>query len=116
MIDPGIGFGKSGAQNFEILRNLHRLASLGYPILAGPSRKSFLRTTLAEIGVATGRKRLRIRGTTGRELPEELLFGTAAAVAAAVLNGAHIVRVHDVREMLAVVRIADQMVELAVKS
>ncbi len=101
VIDPGIGFGKSGGQNFEILSGLPSLSSLGYPILVGPSRKSFIK------GALSGP---RIRAAAGRErLPEEVLFGTAATVAAAILNGAHIVRVHDVRQMVAVVRITDRI-------
>ena len=104
ILDPGIGFGKSVEQNFEILRNLPRLASLGCPILLGPSRKSFIRRTLEEgnLSAALNKKK-------GETVSEGLLFGTAAAVAAAILNGAHIVRVHDVREMVVVVRIADQV-------
>ncbi len=125
VLDPGIGFGKSVEQNFEILRNLGSFASLGCPILVGPSRKSFLRRTIEE---GRNRAALRVpmvpqdRGATERErsagqrspkrdcAPENLLFGTAAAVSAAILNGAHIVRVHDVREMVVVVRITDLLV------
>jgi dihydropteroate synthase len=97
ILDPGLGFGKGAEQNFEILANLSRLASLGYPILGGPSRKAFIRQAV-------------IRAGKGRQVPEELLFGTAAAVTAAILNGAHIVRVHDVRQMVAVARMADGFV------
>ena len=111
VLDPGIGFGKTAAQNFEILNALPRFASLGYPILVGPSRKSFIRAILAELSPAPAAKR-RLRAPsekqTAHSVPEELLFGTAAAVTAAILNGAHIVRVHDVRQMLPVARIADQ--------
>jgi len=108
VLDPGLGFGKSYDQNFEILRDLHRLNSLGYPILAGPSRKSFIKRTVAEIIAETVRERPPSRNKRDvNSVPEGLLFGTAAAVTAAVLNGAHIVRVHDVREMAMVVRIAD---------
>ncbi len=88
VIDPGIGFGKELKHNLEILRELGRLRSLGKPILVGPSRKSFL-------GKITGRE------TDAR------IFGTAASVAAAVFAGADIVRVHDVGEMLDVVRVID---------
>jgi dihydropteroate synthase len=87
VLDPGFGFGKRGEQNFEILARLPELARLGFPLLAGPSRKSFL----------------------GESSPEGRLMGTAAAVAASVLAGAHIVRVHDVREMKTVVQIADSI-------
>lgn len=88
VVDPGIGFGKSVEGNLEILARLGELGSLGYPILVGPSRKSF------------------IGGILDRP-PEERLWGTAAAVAAAVLAGAAVVRVHDVRSMVDVVRMAD---------
>jgi dihydropteroate synthase len=89
LIDPGIGFGKSYRQNFQLLARLGELAELGLPLVVGPSRKSFIGHTLG--GVAA----------------EDRVWGTAAAVTAAVLGGAHIVRVHDVAEMAQVVRIAD---------
>ncbi|MEE9615304.1 MAG: dihydropteroate synthase [Thermodesulfobacteriota bacterium] len=79
VIDPGIGFGKSAAGNMEIIKRLGELKALGRPILLGSSRKSFIGKTL---GTANGRN----------------LAGTLATVTAAVLNGAHIVRVHDVGE------------------
>ncbi len=88
IVDPGIGFGKTVEHNFEILARLGELGALGCPVLVGPSRKSFIGTTL---GVEAG----------------ERLLGTAAAVAACVLGGAHIVRVHDVAEMRQVCDIAD---------
>ena len=89
VIDPGIGFGKRKEQNSLILARMPMLAELELPILVGPSRKSFL----SHIG------------------PEETAFATAAAVAASVLGGAHIVRVHDVREMRAVVSVADEILQ-----
>ena len=90
ILDPGIGFGKTLGQNLEIINNLDRLSKMGYPLMVGPSRKWF-------IGKLTGR-------------PEsEREFGTAAAVTAAVLNGAHLVRVHDVKDMADVVRVADAL-------
>lgn len=91
VIDPGIGFGKSFQQNFELLAGLPQLARLGYPILVGPSRKGF-------IGHALG----------GIPAPERA-WGTAAAVTAAVLGGAHVIRVHDVAEMAQVAKVADAM-------
>ena len=92
VLDPGIGFGKSFAQNYELIARLPELARLGFPILVGPSRKGFIGSTLG--------------GT-----PEnERAFGTAAAVTACILQGAHIVRVHDVREMAQVARVADMLV------
>lgn len=111
VIDPGIGFGKSFEQNFEILRDLGKLRSLGYPLLVGPSRKGFIRATVAsgervaDIALAAARR----KHEPG--VADDLLYGTAAAVTAAILNGAHIVRVHDVRKMAAVARIADALLE-----
>ena len=88
-VDPGIGFGKTAAHNFELLRRLGELASLGLPLLVGPSRKSFLGSLPSGLG------------------PAERLEGTLAAVAVAVLNGAAIVRVHDVAETKRVVEVVD---------
>ncbi len=88
IIDPGIGFGKRVQDNYEILRRLPEFRGLGRPILVGPSRKSFV-------------------GKALNLPPEQRLGGTAAAVAAAVMNGAHLVRVHDVMEMRRVATIAD---------
>lgn len=96
ILDPGIGFGKSHAQNYELLQKLERVASLGYPLLIGTSRKGFLGATLARQGKPAS--------------PEERIWGTAATVTASILNGAHIVRVHDVAEMLQVARVADCVV------
>ena len=94
ILDPGIGFGKRSQDNFELLRELKQIADLGYPVLSGPSRKSFIGLTL--------------------DLPvEERVEGTAAAVTASILNGAKIVRVHDVQEMKRVVTIADNIRGLA---
>jgi dihydropteroate synthase len=88
-IDPGIGFGKSAAHNFEVLRRLSEFAAIGLPILVGPSRKSFL-------------------GTLPSALPPQArLEGTLAAVAVAALNGAAVVRVHDVAEARRVVEVVD---------
>jgi dihydropteroate synthase len=93
ILDPGIGFGKSFAQNYELLARLPELARLGYPLLVGTSRKGFLGATLA-------------RG--GEPLPaDQRIWGTAATVAASILMGAHIVRVHDVEEMAQVARVTD---------
>jgi dihydropteroate synthase len=87
--DPGIGFAKRAEHSLEVLARFSELAALGRPLLAGPSRKSFLKAALGDVPAA------------GR------VWGTAAAVTAAVLAGAHIVRVHDVAEMTQVVRVAD---------
>jgi dihydropteroate synthase len=88
VVDPGLGFGKTVAQNTELIRNLGALATLGCPILVGPSRKSFLGQL------------------TGRDI-DQRRFATAAAVAVAIDRGADFVRVHDVREIGDVVRVAD---------
>jgi dihydropteroate synthase len=91
IVDPGIGFGKTRAENLQILRRLPELRRLGYPVLVGPSRKSFIGKTL--------------------DLPvDQRLEGTAAAVAIAIANGADLVRVHDVKAMVRVARMADAIV------
>ena len=87
VIDPGLGFGKRKEQNAVILARLSELNGLDLPIMVGPSRKSFL----------------------AHPDPEETKFASAGAVTAAVLNGAHIVRVHDVREMRAATDVADEI-------
>ncbi|HYS98361.1 MAG TPA: dihydropteroate synthase [Candidatus Dormibacteraeota bacterium] len=90
IVDPGIGFGKTADQNWEVMRRLDELKELGHPILIGTSRKSFIGKLL--------------------DLPvTERLEGTAATVAVGVLRGADIVRVHDVLQMTRVARAADQM-------
>jgi dihydropteroate synthase len=93
VLDPGIGFGKSFAQNYEVLQRLPQVAKLGFPLLIGTSRKGFLGATLLRDGKPAS--------------PEERIWGTAATVTASILNGAHIVRVHDVEEMAQVARVAD---------
>ena len=93
ILDPGIGFGKSFAQNYEVLQKLPQLAKLGYPLLVGTSRKGFLGATLARGGKSAP--------------PENRIWGTAATVTASILGGAHIVRVHDVDEMVQVARVTD---------
>ena len=88
-IDPGIGFGKTARQNFEILARLREIETPDYPLAVGPSRKSFL-------------------GSLAGRLPaEERLEGTLAAAAAAALNGARIVRVHDVEPCRRVLEVVD---------
>jgi dihydropteroate synthase len=90
IVDPGIGFGKNAEQNWEVMRRLGELKSLGRPILVGTSRKSFIGKLL--------------------DLPvDQRVEGTAATVVASVLRGADIVRVHDVLEMTRAVRVADHM-------
>jgi dihydropteroate synthase len=92
IVDPGIGFAKHAAHSYGVLAQLSQLASaLGRPVLVGPSRKSFLRAAVSD-----------------RPAPDRD-WGTAAAVAAAVLAGAHIVRVHAVAEMVQAVRVAEEI-------
>jgi dihydropteroate synthase len=98
VIDPGIGFGKSHTQNYELIAKLPELAKLGYPLLVGTSRKGFLGATLAD--------------AEGKPAPaEERIWGTAATVTASILNGAHIVRAHDVKEMVQVAKVANKLLE-----
>lgn len=89
ILDPGIGFGKTFEHNLQILNRLTEFSVLGKPLLVGPSRKAFIGKILAGAP------------------PSERLEGTAAAVTASILHGAHIVRVHDVKEMARVARVAD---------
>jgi dihydropteroate synthase len=88
ILDPGIGFGKTVEQNLALINHLDRFAHFDLPLLVGPSRKTFI-------------------GKILNKDPHERVMGTAAAVAAAIFRGAHIVRVHDVREMVEVVKVAD---------
>lgn len=90
LVDPGIGFGKNLQHNLQLIRELGSFRSLDCPIVVGPSRKSFIGAIL--------------------DLPvDQRLEGTAAAVTACILNGAHVVRVHDVKEMKRVARVADAL-------
>ena len=91
IIDPGIGFGKTFDHNLEIIHNLEKFTSLGRPILIGPSRKAFIGKILGD-APATDR-----------------MEGTAAAVAISIMHGANIVRVHDVKEMAKVAKVADSI-------
>ena len=91
VLDPGIGFGKTLEHNLALMKNIDAFCALGRPILVGPSRKRFI-GTLLETEV------------------DDRLEGTAAAVAWLAGSGAHIVRVHDVKEMVRVVRVVDAIV------
>ena len=95
VVDPGIGFAKRIEHSYEVLARLEELQPLDRPILSGPSRKSFLNDAL------------------GERPPQRRDWGTAGAVAASVLFGAHIVRVHDVAAMVDVVRVADRVAAAA---
>jgi len=90
ILDPGIGFGKTVDHNYTIIRELNRIVEMGFLVLVGPSRKSFIGHTLSLP-------------------PEERIEGTAAAVTACIMNGSRIVRIHDVKEMSRVVKITEQI-------
>jgi dihydropteroate synthase len=96
IVDPGIGFGKTGRHNLLLIQQLEALADLGVPILVGPSRKRFIRDLVkapSQEDISPDRP--------------EVETGTQAAVAAAIMNGAHIVRVHDVANTRAMVKVLD---------
>src|SRR5207302_2143779 len=90
VLDPGIGFGKAAEESIAILKSLNGFSRIGYPILVGTSRKSFIRTIAPES-------------------PEARHWGTAATVVAAIMNGSHIVRVHDVRESRVLADVTDRI-------
>lgn len=91
ILDPGIGFGKTREQNLELLNRLDEIKALGYPVLLGPSRKSFI-------------------GYTLNLPPDQRVEGTAAAVTVGIVRGADIIRVHDVEYMVRVARMTDAIV------
>jgi len=90
ILDPGIGFGKTFEHNFTLLKRLDEICSLGYPVMIGPSRKAFIGDAL--------------------DLPvDDRIEGTLATVVAGIMNGAKIVRVHDVKEVNRVVKITEKI-------
>jgi dihydropteroate synthase len=91
ILDPGIGFGKTVEQNLELLNRLDEIRALGFPVLLGPSRKSFI-------------------GYTLNLPPDQRLEGTAAAISVGIVRGADIVRVHDVEMMARVAKMTDAIV------
>tara|TARA_Y100001970_G_scaffold132388_1_gene163332 strand:- start:1693 stop:2478 length:786 start_codon:yes stop_codon:yes gene_type:complete len=94
ILDPGIGFGKSFDHNFILLRRLDEICSLGYPVMIGPSRKAFIGDAL--------------------DLPpSDRMEGTLATIVAGIMNGAKIVRVHDVKEVKRVVKITEKIIASA---
>jgi dihydropteroate synthase len=124
ILDPGLGFGKTRRQNFEIVGRLHRLRRFGLPLLLGTSRKSFVQAIVAGEKLQPGRRMSgppqawpRTRGSgliPTRETPLpgatlRLEVGNAAMLTAAILEGVHIVRVHDVEAALPAVRISDAL-------
>lgn len=94
VLDPGIGFGKTAAQNMEIIVNIPRLALAGFPILVGTSRKSFI-------------------GAILKKTAADLVLGTCATVAASILYGVHIVRVHDVAAAREIADVTDAIARAA---
>lgn len=91
ILDPGIGFGKTREHNLELINRLDEIRALGYPVLLGPSRKSFIGFTL--------------------DLPpDQRVEGTAAAIAVGIVRGADLIRVHDVKEMVRVAKMTDAIV------
>jgi dihydropteroate synthase len=95
VLDPGFGFGKRFDENYPLLGRFSELQELAFPLLSGTSRKSFIGRTL---------------GRDGKDAPaQERLFGTVATVVASVLQGAHIVRVHDVKPAVEAVKVADRI-------
>ena len=91
VIDPGIGFGKAVEESVSILKSVDVFSKIGYPLMVGTSRKSFIRAIISES-------------------PEARSWGTAATVVAAILKGAHIVRVHDVRQTRALADMTDRII------
>ena len=90
ILDPGIGFGKSKEDNFKIINKLNTIASLGYPILIGPSRKSFLQID--------------------NDKPKDRLTATLTSISLAIQNGANIIRVHDVNEVKKCIQISGNII------
>ena len=96
VLDPGFGFGKNFEENYPLLAHLDRLQSLGFPLLAGTSRKSF-------VGRTVGKR-------SGQDVaPQERIYGSVAAMVASILRGAHIVRVHDVQAAVEAAAVADEV-------
>jgi len=96
VLDPGFGFGKKFEENYPMIARFEQFQSLGFPLLVGTSRKSFIGRTLAHNG--------------NDAPPERRLFGTLATQTALILKGAHIIRTHDVREAVEAARVSDAIV------
>ncbi len=99
VLDPGFGFGKVLVENYPLLAGFDRLQALGFPLLAGVSRKSFLTRSIAR------------KPSAADSLPSDVWLATAAANVAAILAGAHILRVHDVRPAVDTAAIADRILQ-----
>ncbi|MCP4673783.1 MAG: dihydropteroate synthase, partial [Desulfobacula sp.] len=98
ILDPGIGFGKTIEHNLVIINRLMKIIDLGFPVLMGPSRKSFIQNILSK------KEKINIASDNIKTQ-----YGTMAAVAASILNGAHIVRVHDVKRIKSFTHIIDSI-------
>jgi dihydropteroate synthase len=96
VLDPGFGFGKSFEENYPLLTGMNELAQLGFPLLAGTSRKSFV---------------ARAMGLAKDAAASERLIGSLAAMVISIMNGAHIVRVHDVKQSVEAARVVDAVME-----
>src|SRR5262249_54032760 len=90
VIDPGIGFGKAAQESIAVLKSLAAFSKIGYPLLVGTSRKSFIRKMTSDTAEARN-------------------WGTAATIVVSIMNGAHIVRVHDVQQARALADVTDRM-------
>jgi dihydropteroate synthase len=99
VLDPGFGFGKNFAENYPLIAGMDALHQLGFPLLAGTSRKSFVGRTLARAGTDAP--------------PSERLYGSLAAMVATILKGAHIVRVHEVKPAVEAAQVADAVLNAA---
>lgn len=97
VLDPGFGFGKNFEENYPLISRLEDVGSLGFPLLVGVSRKSFIGKTLG--------------GGGKKAPPDERLYGTLAAQTALLLKGAHILRTHDVKASLEAAQVADAILE-----
>jgi dihydropteroate synthase len=101
VLDPGFGFGKNFEENYPLLAGLDGLQRLGFPLLTGTSRKSF-------VGRTVGKRR------GGADAPpKERLYASVAAMVASILHGAHIVRVHDVKPAVEAAAVADEVLAAA---
>ncbi len=96
VLDPGFGFGKNFEENYPLLAHFDQLHRMGFPLLAGTSRKSFVGRTLGKRAGADAP-------------PTERLYGSLAAMVASILRGAHIVRVHDVKPAVEAAAVADEV-------
>jgi dihydropteroate synthase len=103
ILDPGFGFGKNFEDNYPLLAHLDQLHRLGFPLLAGTSRKSFVGRTVS-------------RRTNHDAPPSQRLYGSLAAMVASILRGAHVVRVHDVKAAVQAAAVADEVLSATEKS